>query len=174
MRRLAALPATVVRAFVVLAVVGLASGCSRTEPPPVRLDGSPRFPADEGILSAVDDRQVTLDGARTYKVSERLRSFSTYDLRLEPVRNRLGQYVQVGLDGEALVWMAGVAAVVPGDPPRVFYSGRLKEVDGKGRAIFADGTVLTLAPGVRPPVPQGFVQAEIDARSHRVLRLTPS
>lgn len=163
--------------LVLLAIVpGLLGACGQDKPT-VRLDGSPRFPDDEGIVTSVDDapgqgRRVTLDGVRTYAVSDRLRSFSTYDLRLEPFRNRLNQYVQVGLDGDTVMWMAGVAAVVPGDPPRVFYSGRLKEVDGKGRAIFADGTVLTLAPDVRPPAAQGFVQAEIDARAHRVRRLS--
>lgn len=157
----------------VLLLAVLLAGCSRAEPA-VRLDGSPRFPDDEGVVTAVDGRGLTLDGARTYEVSDRLRSFSTYDLRLEPFRNRLNQYVQVGLDGDTVVWMAGVAAVVPGDPPRVFYSGRLKEVDGQGRAIFADGTVLTLAPGVRPPATGTLVQAEIDARAHRVRRLSPA
>lgn len=158
------------RRLAAAALVAVLAACGGSRPP-VTLDGSPRFPDDEGVATTVELERITLDGKRTYAVSRDLRSFSTYDMKLEPMLNRRGQYVHVGLEDRRVVWMAGIAAVVPGDPPRVFYSGRLKAVDD-GRAIFADGTVLTLQPGVVSPVSDGFVQVEIDARAHRVRRIT--
>jgi hypothetical protein len=158
------------RRLAAAALVAVLAACGGS-PPTVKLDGSPRFPDDEGVATTVELDRIVLDGTRTYGVSRDLRSFSTYDMRLEPMLNRRGHYVHVGLEDRRVVWMAGIAAVLAGDPPRVFYSGRLKALD-KGRAIFADGTVLTLQPGLASPVRDGFVQVEIDARAHRVRRMT--
>jgi nucleoid-associated protein YgaU len=138
----------------------------------IKLDGSPRVPDDEGVATEVTRERITLDGDRTYDVSDRLRSFSTYTLKLEPMLNRKGQYVQVGLDGDTVVWMAGVAAVVQtAQGPSVFYVGDLEEIDD-GRAVFADGTVLRTAEGVSAE--PGRVQARIDVPKRRVTELRPT
>jgi hypothetical protein len=118
-------------------------------------------------------RRITLDGTRTYAVSPRLRAFSTYTRQLEPMLSREGQYVQVGLDGRTMVWMAGVAAVVPTTPPTVYYIGRMVKVDRARRAAFADGTVLRLAPDV-PTNERRRVRARIDPARHLVVELVPS
>jgi hypothetical protein len=162
-----------VRATAVALTVALAVGtaCS-SGGGTVKLDGSPRYPDDEGVVTSIDFDRVTLDGARTYGVSKNLRSFSTYDRSLEPMLNRERQYVQIGLSGKTMVWMAGIAAVIPARPPRVYYTGTLVRVDKERRVIFQDGTVLRLAAGVQPPVRRGYVQAEIDAAAHRVRKLS--
>ena len=137
----------------------------------LRLDGSPRFPDDEGVATALTRESITLDGKRTYDVSDRLRSFSTYTLEIEPMLNRKGQYVQIGLDGKSMVWMAGLAApVTTAEGTNVFYVGDLKRIDDE-QAIFEDGTVLKLAKGVRADA--GRVQARIDVRRRRVAELRP-
>jgi hypothetical protein len=102
-------------------------------------------------------------------VRKDLQSFSTYDLAAFPMLQRQGQYVQLGLRGRQAAWMAGIGVVVrkPGAPPVVYYNGVLLRLDGR-RAIFRDGTVLRLADGVTPPVPQGLVRAEIDPALHTV------
>ncbi|MCA1845283.1 MAG: hypothetical protein LC792_19240 [Actinobacteria bacterium] len=111
-----------------------------------------------------------LDDARTYGVSKDLQSFSTFDLSTQPLVSRQGLYVQVGLDGKTVTWIAGIAAVIP-DPPRVYYVGRLKRVDGD-RAIFVDGTVLRLVNDLRLPPVGATVQAQIDVRRHRITKAT--
>lgn len=139
---------------------------------PFALDGSPRVPDDEGIATQVSLQEVTLDGERTYKLAKSLRSFSTYTLKLEPVLGRKGHYVQVGLDGDEVVWLAGIALPVAGDgdtPPSVYYSGTLAERDGD-RLIFEDGTVLTAADDL-PELPEGKVTVRIDPKTHRVTPL---
>lgn len=137
----------------------------------IELDGSPRFPDDEGVATDLSHDSITLDGKRTYDVSDRLRSFSTYTLKIEPMLNRKGQYVQVGLDGKSMVWMAGIAGVVDtATGASVFYVGDLEKIDD-GRAIFADGTVLRLASGVKAA--PGRVQARLDPARREVVELTP-
>jgi hypothetical protein len=85
--------------------------------------------------------------------------------------HRLGQYVQLGLNGKRVAWMAGIGVVVrAAAPPVVYYNGVLLRRDG-GRAIFRDGTVLQLAAGVTAPVEQGLVRAELDPALHTVRAL---
>lgn len=85
--------------------------------------------------------------------------------------HRLGQYVQLGLNGKKVEWMAGIGVVVRGEaPPVVYYNGVLVRVDGD-RAIFRDGTVLKLADGVTSPVESGLLRAELDPALHRVRAL---
>lgn len=140
----------------------------------VRLDGSPRFPDDEGVATSLDFEEMTLDGSRKYRVSDNLRAFSTYDGELEPMLTRRNQYVQVGLEDDTVVWMAGIAEVVRLDPPAVFYVGDLLQVDRRRRAIFRDGTVLRVAEGVVPPPNPMRVQVRIDPARHHVVRFTPA
>lgn len=127
----------------------------------------------------VEGRSLTLDGKRSYQVSEQLRSFSALDLSIQPLADAKDAYVQVGLDGRNIVWLGRIAKLVPTDPPRVFYVGRFSRVEnsGDGRTVvFGEGTVLGLADGVEPP--QGsegqVLQAEIDPAAHRVIALRPA
>jgi hypothetical protein len=161
----------------------LAVACSRGGGDTLVLDGSPRRPDAEGVVTAVTTERITLDGDRTYRVAEDLASFSTYDLIATPMLQRRGQYVQLGLDGDVAEWMAGIGVVVraEGRDPVVFYNGDLVRIDDD-RAIFKDGTVLALAedaelpdkggdtPG--PPGVTGPARAEIDPSAHQVVVLT--
>jgi hypothetical protein len=151
----------------------LLAGCSGgSGKPRLVLDGSPRLPDVEGVVEEISFERITLDGGRSYRVSQELRSFSTYDLAAVPMLHRQGQYVQLGLDGRQVAWMAGIGVVVraPGAAPVVFYNGYLLRVEGK-RAVFRDGTVLRLGPGVESPVPFGQLRAEIDPQAHAVRAL---
>ncbi len=151
----------------------LLAGCNGGGgPPPLVLDGSPRVPDVEGVVEEISFERITLDGGRSYGVSKELRSFSTYDLAAVPMLHRRGQYVQLGLDGGKVAWMAGIGVVVraPGAAPVVFYNGYLLRVDGD-RAIFRDGTVLRLGRGVESPLPSGQLRAEIDPEAHAVRAL---
>lgn len=154
--------------------VGLVTlvACSGGDDDRLVLDGSPRVPDAEGVVEEISFERITLDGDRSYGVSDNLASFSTYDLGPVPMLHRKGQYVQVGLDGGEVEWMAGIGVVVraPEVEPVVFYNGHLLRT-GDGRAVFRDGTVLRLAQGVRSPVTEGLVRAEIDPATHRVRAL---
>ncbi|HUQ39457.1 MAG TPA: hypothetical protein VM030_04835 [Acidimicrobiales bacterium] len=164
-------------AAVLLAVALLFGGCGGggdDAPARLVLDGRPRYPDDQGVVTRVSRTSITLAGARTYRVSPKLQSFSTMDLSTQPLLQRKGQYVQVGLDGTTMVWIAGVAKVLPGTPPRVFYVGTLKRLDGKGNAVFADGTVLRLGAGVTPSPPKGSATVEIDPAAGVARRITMS
>ena len=145
---------------------------------PVVLDGSPRLPDDQGVVTDLDldDKSLTLDGKRSYQVSDQVRSFSALDLSIQPLADAADSYVQVGLEGRTVVWLGRIAKVVPTDPPRVYYVGRFSSVESsdEGRRItFGEGTVLDLADGVEPPEgSEGeIVQAEIDPASHQVVAL---
>jgi hypothetical protein len=156
-----------------LIVVGalLLSGCVKSDRQRLVLDGRPRYPDAEGVVETISFEQITLDGGRSFGVRKDLQSFSTYDLAAVPMLQRSGQYVQLGLDGKKVAWMAMVGEVVRGAaPPVVYYNGVLVRLDGD-RAVFRDGTVLQLADGVTSPVEQGFVRAELDPSLHRVRAL---
>lgn len=163
--------------LVVSALFGAACGGEDTTAPVV-LDGSPRIPDDEGVVTALDVEglSLTLDGKRSYQVSQELRSFSALDLSIQPLADAKDAYVQVGLDGRTIVWLGRIAKVVPTEPPRAFYVGRFTRVedsdDGR-RAVFGEGTVLSLADGVNPPAGSDgqIVQAEIDPAAHQVTAL---
>jgi hypothetical protein len=147
------------------------SGCAKSDGDRLVLDGRPRTPDAEGVVEQISFERVTLDGGRSYGVQKDLQSFSTYDLAAVPMLHRLGQYVQLGLNGKKVAWLAGIGVVVRGDaPPVVFYNGFLLRRDGD-RAIFRDGTVLRLADGVTSPVETGLVRAELDPAQHTVRAL---
>jgi hypothetical protein len=135
------------------------------------LDGRARIPHVEGVVEQISFDRITLDGDRSFGVRKDLQSFSTYDLAAVPMLHRLGQYVQLGLNGKKVAWMAGIGVVVRGSaPPVVYYNGFLLRREG-GRAVFRDGTVLQLAAGVTSPVNSGLVRAEIDPVLHMVRAL---
>lgn len=155
------------------ALVVAACGPGEDPAPDIVLDGTPRHADDQGVVTKISLESLTLDGERTYPVSSKLKAFSTVTLELEPMLSRDGQYVLVGVADGKVVWMAGVAQVVPGTPRRAFYTGTLEQV-GDGRLVFRDGTVLDLADGYRPPVEEGAVVVEIDVDKRRVIRVRPS
>ncbi|HEY4410576.1 MAG TPA: hypothetical protein VGO87_11900 [Acidimicrobiia bacterium] len=152
-----------------MSAVLLLSGCSSGGFHRLVLDGRPRVPDAEGVVEQVSFQRISLDGGRSYGVRQDLQSFSTYDLGAVPMLQRQGQYVQLGLDGKRVAWMAGIGVVVrrPDAPAVVYYNGVLVRHDGR-RVVFRDGTVLELAAGVTPPLSQGLVRAEIDPALHRV------
>jgi hypothetical protein len=155
----------------VLAAALLFAGCAKSDSHRLVLDGRPRLPDAEGVVEKISFQSVTLDGGRTFEVRKDLQSFSTYDLAAVPMLQRSGQYVQLGLAGKKVAWMAMIGEVVRGGAaPVVYYNGVLVRLDGD-RAIFRDGTVLRLADGVTSPVETGFVRAELDPSLHRVRAL---
>jgi hypothetical protein len=164
-----------------LLVAGLLvlSSCTKRHDDRLVLDGRPRIPDVEGVVEQISFERVTLDGGRSFPIQKDLQSFSTYDLAAVPMLHRLGQYVQLGLNGKRVAWMAGIGVVVRGAaPPVVYYNGVLVRLEND-RAIFRDGTVLQLADGVTSPVEaQGrqvklpsLVRAELDPSLHRVRAL---
>ena len=151
-----------------MAAVLLAGACSRGGADELRLDGSARFPDDEGVATALTHSSITLDGDRTYAVSPSLRAFSSATLELEPMLGRRGQYVQIGIDGDTMVWMAGVARVIEVEGQRsAFHSGTVDGVED-GRLVFEDGTTLAIGRGVDAPKPGARVTVRIDVADHRI------
>ncbi|MEY2459215.1 MAG: hypothetical protein QOG30_1045 [Acidimicrobiaceae bacterium] len=140
----------------------------------VRLDGTPRMPNDEGVVTAMADdlSTFTLDDVRTYHTDPALQSFSTVDGSTQPLRRRLHQYVQVGLRDTTALWVAGIAAVVAADgqPGVAYYTGVPKRVSDR-EVDFADGTVLILAADVETPPTGALMRASIDVVSHKVTAL---
>src|SRR5439155_16749512 len=134
------------------------AGCPKSDAHRLVLDGRPRIPDAEGVVEGISFDRITLDGGRSYGVRKDLQSFSTYDLAAVPMLQRLGQYVQLGLSGQKVAWMAGIGVVVrrPDAPPVVYYNGVPVRRDGS-RLIFRDGTVLQLAGGVTVPASPGLV-----------------
>ena len=165
------------RLIVLLAAVAFSStvaGCSREAEAPepvVRLDGSARFPDDEGVATALDRRSITLDGKRTYRVSDQLRSFSTYTRELEPMIGRRGQYVQIGVEDGVMVWMAGISRLVDVEGrPAAYYTGRFRGVE-RGRFVFTDGTTFAVDDDVSRPPESADVTARIDIATRRIVEL---
>lgn len=133
------------------------------------LDGSPRVPDAEGIATIARPDLIEVAG-RQFDVSPDLVVFSTHDLSLTPLVRWEGSYVQVGLDGDTVVWLAGVAGVISGDPPTAQLSGRVEAVEGD-RLVLEGGTVVTLGEGV-DPLPEGtFVIVRLDPISGLVRQL---
>lgn len=145
----------------------LGAACGRSaDAPGVVLDGSARFPDDQGVATSITLEKVTLDGERAYPLARSLKAFSTYTLKLEPVLGRQGHYVHLGVRDGKVEWLAGIAAVVPGSPPSVYYTGTLvRRV--KGQLVFEDGTVLRGSSGVANLAP-GKVTVRIDPATGRV------
>ena len=153
----------------------LAVACSKGAPAPdIVLDGRPHAPGDEGVLSALTERTLSLDSRRDYRLSPKAKAFAAASLQKVPLGGRLGQYVQVGLVKKTVVWIATFSAVVqlPGKPPVAFHIATLKQVDAERRAVFADGTVLRLDSTVELPATlPAMVRAAIDVATHSIREL---
>jgi hypothetical protein len=138
----------------------------------VVLDGRPRVPDEEGVVVAVSRTKIALAGGRTYSVSPRLQSFSSSTLQAVPLVQRRDQYVHLGLEGDTVVWLASISAVVRLGEPSAFHIGKLESLDrDQRRLVFADGTVLRLGDDVDFPPVGRQVTAEIDPDAKRVRRL---
>jgi hypothetical protein len=158
------------RALLVLVVAAaLLSGCSKESSPAFQLDGRARVPDDEGVVTKVDFKHLTLDGKRTYKVSSSLAAFSTYTLKAVPLLGRRGQYVQIGVRGKTMVWLASIGAVVKGragDRDRVLFTGTVHRRLKDQRVMFRGGTVLRVGKGAAVPAVGRQARAEIDPATH--------
>jgi hypothetical protein len=163
------------RVAIAALTVGLAVACSKGAPgPDLVLDGRPHIPSDEGILSALSEHRLSLDSSRDYALSPKAVAFAALSLQKVPLGGRISQYVQVGLVGKTVVWVATFSAVIqlPGKPRVAFHIGTLKRIDEQHRAVFADGAVLRLDPAVVAPGPVPIrVRAEIDVASHSIREL---
>lgn len=152
----------------------LAAGCSKPSAPPIALDGSPRRPNAEGVVTEVTFDKLTLDGSRTFRVHPKLQCFDSATLRTVPLLQRKGTYVQLGVAGETVRWLAGYSAVVelPGQPAMAFHVGTVVRSEA-GEIVFRDGSVLKVAPGVQPAPAGAVARADIDVARHAVIALAP-
>lgn len=149
----------------------LPAACTQDRQDAVKLDGSPRIPDVEGVVRRVDLQSLELTDGRRFTFDRTLQSVSTYTLEPLPILGSEGQFVQMGVDGKKVRWIASVASVVRGSPPSVFYTGRLLRVEDE-RLIFQDGTTFRM--GDRPPdrFIGSFVVVEIDPDEARVRKLS--
>jgi len=168
-----------VRRALVVAATLIVGACTsgRGGRPSIKLDGSPHVASDAGIVTAADRHHVTLDGKRRYAVNPNLVVFTPGTLELAPLAGALGRYALVGTDAGRLDWLEPLSAVaaLPGGPPTVFFYGTIA-TSVATTLTFADGTVLTLAPGVKFPASVSLpvaVRADIDPGSHFVRALSP-
>ncbi|MGH7858205.1 MAG: hypothetical protein ACREQY_12850 [Candidatus Binatia bacterium] len=145
-------------------------------------EGGPRFPDDEGVVTSISLERMQIEGDRNYVIGRDVESFKTRSHEPASLLSLKDKYVQVGLDGDEVGWIALVGIVVGDDSPTVLYTGVFDGVDGRtDRAVFADGTTLALADDIDVPEEGQEVAAAIDARSHTVtslqvatLRTTPT
>lgn len=161
--------------LVIGALALLGGGCGHGAAPRVVLDGRPRVPDVEGVVERVSFTSLELDGGRRYTITRDLQCFSTSTMQAVPLLDRQDQYVQAGVEGRRVVWLAAIGAVVPGTPRAVYYRGELVRVDSAS-AVFRDGTVLRLTPGVRGGWARrrGSVLARIDPDRHVVVEMSAS
>lgn len=145
------------RLLALLAVVGIllaacgdddAAGSARAF---VSLDGSPRVPDTEGVVVdvAADFSTLTMDDGSVYEIHEDLQSFAAADGSIQPVIRWKGLYAQLGLAGDTVEWIGGVASVVsvPGQPAVVYITGVIVDV-GSGRVTMRSGAVFRLGDGL--------------------------
>ena len=158
------------RSVAVIAASALAASCGSDSSPVVKLDGSPRIPDAEGVVQSATAGGLRLDGNRSFAVSKKLIAFSTYDREPVQLARVRGSYVQVGIKGRTVVWLARIGLVTLGATGKsvVQYQGNLVRISGR-RMSFRDGTVLRLAPELDAPAHvSGPTFATIDPKRHVV------
>jgi hypothetical protein len=129
-----------------------------------------RIPDVEGVVTSVDRDSIDVAGHH-YVLAEDASSVSTYTLKAVPVR--LHTLVHAGLDDAARVqWVATIGLVSSTTPPRVRYTGTVRSVSD-GRADFADGTALRVAPDLNLPT-KAFVAVQIDPSTATIVSFTRS
>jgi hypothetical protein len=141
----------------------------------IALDGTPRHADAQGVVTAVSNDRLTLDGTKTYDIDPKIQCFSASTQSAIPLAGRKGTFVQLGLDGKTVKWLAGYSAVIefPGRPSVAYHNGVLEEASGRD-AIFEDGSVLPVGAGVDAPPPGSRVTAEIDVKKKAITRFTPA
>ncbi len=144
-----------------------AAACGGDDGEAFTLDSSPRVPDDEGVVTAVSVERVTIDGERTYDVSDELVSFTSASRNVRPLLNFEHHYVHIGLKDDKVVWLGGIGPVVQGSPPAVYYTGGFRRVED-GRAVFTDGTTLAIGKDVPQPPAGMVVQARIDPKAKAI------
>lgn len=169
------------RSTVLVTVSCALVACSRggTVRPTIVLDGSPHRFDDAGVLTSADRRHVLLDSRRSYVVDPKLVVFDAGTLQVSPLVDAVGRFVLIGRRGRRVVWLEPLSVVVtlPGGAPTALNFGSLTRIEGGASsrsAVFADGTVLPLAPTVRLPEAVTLparVRADIDPTSHQVTEL---
>lgn len=165
--------------LVLTAACGDDGGDAVDSTPYVELDGSPRPPDEVGVLVEVADdfSALTLDGGRTYEVADDLQCFATQDGSTVPLRQRVGEFVHLGIEGDTVVWLASIADVIDGpDADVVYYVGDVVDlVDGA--LVFDDGTVLRVADGYGlpdPPEDGARIRVTIDPEQRAVVAVEPA
>jgi hypothetical protein len=153
---------------VALGLLVVPSACrgGGAEPPAVILDGRPRPPDDEGIMTEVAADHLVLDGRTRLKVSGKLIAFASSTGQVTNLYQRRNQYVQVGVRSGTVVWLGAVGAILPGPRPFVLYQGNVLTDEG-GRLTMEDGTVLRAHPEL-PPV-TGRLSLRLDVTTHEVV-----
>lgn len=122
-----------------------------------------RFPDDEGVVTQMTLERIEFEDERAYPIATDVESFKSRSHEVTQLLFWDGKYVQLGLEGEKAVWIAGVGTVTNTEPPVVRYSGVFEEIDtDTGRAVFEDGTTLAVADGVEPPEAGREVAVTID------------
>ena len=156
-----------------LVAVLVLGSCGGDDKASLKLDGSPRIPDAEGVVRRVDFESLELEDGRQFSIDRDLQSFSTYTLEPLALLGRDGQYVQLGLDGKNIRWIASIGAVLRDTKASVFYTGHLLRVDGE-RLIFRDGTTFLSKVPVEPGLRGAFVIVEIDPEKGKVRSLARS
>ncbi|MGH2811992.1 MAG: hypothetical protein ACRDI1_04690 [Actinomycetota bacterium] len=147
--------------------------CSRG---PTDFSQEVRVPSDQGVVTSINFTQVELDGKRRYSISSEVQSFSTYNGEVTPLLAWEKKYVHLGLEDDTVMWFAGIGVLDrTADPPVVFYAnGLVEDIDGEGRLVFADGTVLEPAEGLELPPEGARVTAKIDTEKHLIAEFPPT
>jgi hypothetical protein len=148
----------------------VAAGCSPGEAESI-LEQGPRFPDAEGVVTDINFESVRLDDKSSFPINNEIESFNSRTHKIKALLSWKGWYVHLGLNRERqAVWISGLAVTPEADPSSALYAGAFEKVD-KGRAIFADGTVLRLASGVKTPTKGTKTSVTIDTKAHRVSKL---
>lgn len=143
------------------------TACGGGDQAGLRLDGTPFSPDLVGVVDHVSPQSITIDG-ETHQLADEIVVFSAATLERINLAGRRDQYVQAGLDGDEVVWVAAVGGVLPTDPPAVLFADHVASV---GDAVsFRSGLVVDVAPGVDVPV-DGTVMVRIDPRADRIVAI---
>ena len=178
MRGLKAIRCSILATVSFLPAACVSGGTGR---PAIVLDGSPHRFSDAGAVTSADRRHVVLDDRRTYAVDPKLVVFDAGTLQLSPLVDTVGRFALIGTRGKRVVWIEPLSVVVtlPGAAPAVLTFGSLTRIEGGASqsAVFADGTIVPLAPSTR--LPDGVtlparVRADIDPTSHQIVALVAS
>lgn len=133
-----------------------------------------RVPSDQGLVTEASLSQLTLDGKRTYSLSQTVESFSGYNLTLRPLLTWKFKYVSIGVEEKKVVWIAGLGLLDSQKTPPVVHLANVKlDSVHEGYLIFRSGTALKLAPKVKIGSTLKPFNLTLDASSHLVTEAQP-